>query len=169
MISQRMVEALNAQIRNELFSSYVYLSMAAYFENANFAGFGGWMRVQAREEALHAMKIFDHLLDRGAPVTLQAIPQPPAEFGSPLAAFEQAYEHERGVTASIHELYAASLDERDFAARVFLDWFVTEQVEEEKSAQLIVEQLKMVGEDRLGLLMLDRELGQRRTEAGGAA
>lgn len=164
MISKPMQDALNEQIRNEMHSAYIYLSMAAYFESAPFEGFAAWMRVQAQEETMHAMKIFDHLLDRGGSVRLQAIPEPPASFDGPLPVFEQALLHEQEVTRSIHELYALSLAEKDFASRVFLDWFVSEQVEEEKNAQLIVEQLRMVGKDLPGLLILDQRYGQRAPE-----
>jgi ferritin len=164
MISQPMQDAFNEQIRNEMHSAYVYLSMAAYFESVPFEGFAAWMRVQAQEEMMHAMKIFDHLLDRGGAVRLQAIPEPPHAFEGPLAVFEEALQHEQDVTRSIHELYALSLSEKDFASRVFLDWFVSEQVEEEKSALLIVEQLRMVGKDLPGLLLLDQRYGQRAPE-----
>jgi ferritin len=167
MISQQMQDALNEQIRNEMHSAYVYLSMAAYFETVPFTGFAQWMRIQAREEMAHGMKIFEHLLDRGGTVRLHAIPEPPARFDSALAVFEQALRHEQEVTRSIHELYALSLAEKDFASRVFLDWFVAEQVEEEKSAQLIVEQLRMVGNDLPGLLILDQRYGERSPEAQG--
>jgi ferritin len=165
MLSPAMQDAFNDQIRNEFFSSYVYLSMAAWFDDRNLPGLAAWMRVQAREEAIHAMKIFDHLLDRNVRVKLRPIAQPPVEFASPLDVFEQALKHEMAVTASIHNIYAQAVQEKDFASSVFLDWFVKEQVEEEKQGAVIVEQLKMVGEDRPGLLMLDRELGQRK--AGG--
>jgi ferritin len=111
------------------------------------------------------MMILDHLLDRGGRVELQQIDRPPAEFASARDVFDQAHRHEQQVTASINEVYGLAVDERDFASRVFLDWFVQEQVEEEKTSGLLAEQLRMVGEDRPGLLMLDRELGQRR---GGA-
>lgn len=163
-----MQDALNEQIRNEFFSSYLYLSMAAWFDDRNLPGMAAWMRVQAREEAIHAMKIFDHLLDRNARVKLRSIAQPPVDFTSPLEVFEQALKHEMAVTASIHNIYAQAVQEKDFASSVFLDWFVREQVEEEKQGALVVEQLKMIGEDRPGLLMLDRELGQRQpgAEAG---
>lgn len=161
MISQPMQKALNEQIRNEMHSAYIYLSMAAYFESVPFEGFASWMRIQAQEEMTHAMKIFDHLLDRGGTVRLQAIPEPPSTFEGPLAVFEQALAHEQEVTRSIHELYALSLDEKDFASRVFLDWFVAEQVEEEKNALLIVDQLRMVGSDLPGMMILDQRYGQR--------
>jgi ferritin len=162
MMSKTMQDALNEQMKQEFYSSYLYLSMSAYCDAANLPGLAHWMRAQAREEANHAMKIFDHLLDRGGEVELQPIGKPPASFRSPLEVFEQAHHHEQEVTKSINKVYGMAMDERDFASRVFLDWFVQEQVEEEKTSALLAEQLRMVGEDRPGLLMLDRELGQRR-------
>jgi ferritin len=165
MLSERMQDALNKQIEHEFYSSFVYLAMSAHFEGANLPGFAKWMRMQAGEEHAHAMKIFDHILDRGGHVAMPAIPMPPARFEAPLAVFEQALHHERAVTQSIHELYDLAVQLRDYPARVFLDWFVNEQVEEEKTAELVVEQLRMVGDDRPALLMLDRELGQRQPEA----
>ncbi len=167
MLSPTMQDAFNDQIRNEFFSAYVYLSMAAWFDDRNLPGMALWMRVQAREESLHAMKIFEHLLDRNARVKLRAISQPPVDFASPLDVFEQALKHEMAVTASIHNIYAQAVQEKDFASSVFLDWFVKEQVEEERQGALAVERLKMVGDDRPGLLMLDREMGQR--QPGGEA
>lgn len=167
MLSQRMQDALNKQIEHEFYSSFVYLAMSAHFERGNLPGFAKWMRMQAGEEHAHAMKIFDHILDRGGRVELPAIPMPPVSFETPLSVFEQALHHERAVTKSIHDLYDLAVQERDYPARVFLDWFVNEQVEEEKTAELVVEQLKMVGDDRPALLMLDRELGQRQPEAEG--
>lgn len=165
MISPKVQDALNEQMKHEFYSSYLYLSMSAYLEAANLPGLSKWMRVQAREEAIHAMKIFDHLLDRGGKVQLHPIGRPPGDFASARDVFDQAHRHEQEVTASINGLYGLALDERDFASRVFLDWFVQEQVEEEKTSGLMAEQLRMVGEDRPGLLMLDRELGQRRSGA----
>ncbi len=161
MLSQSVQDALNEQIKNEFYSSFVYLSMSAYFDQQNLPGLARWMRVQAGEEHVHAMKIFDHILDRNGTVELRAFPQPPVRFGSPLNVFEQALQHERAVTRNIHDLYALAVEQKDYPARVFLDWFVHEQVEEEKTAELIAEQLRMVGDDRPALLMLDRELGQR--------
>jgi ferritin len=166
MMSKTMQDAFNEQMKQEFYSSYLYLSMSAYCEAANLPGLAQWMRAQAREEVNHAMKIFDHLLDRGGLIQLQPIGKPPASFASPREVFEQAHRHEQEVTASINRVYGLAVDERDFASRVFLDWFVQEQVEEEKTSGLLAEQLRMVGEDRPGLLMLDRELSQRR---GGEA
>jgi ferritin len=162
MMSQTMQDALNEQMQHEFYSSYLYLSMSAFCDRANLPGFARWMRAQAAEEVKHAMKIFDHLLDRGGRIMLQQIDRPPAEFSTAREVFDQAHRHEQQVTASINTVYGLAMDERDFASRVFLDWFVQEQVEEEKTSGLIAEQLRMVGDDRPGLLMLDRELGQRR-------
>jgi ferritin len=165
MMSQTMQDAFNEQMKHEFYSSYLYLSMSAYCDAANLPGLSHWMRIQAREEAKHAMKIFDHMLDRAGTVQLQPIDRPPSGFKSARDVFEQAHQHEQQVTASINKVYGLAMDERDFASRVFLDWFVQEQVEEEKTSGLLAEQLRMVGDDRPGLLMLDRELGARR---GGA-
>jgi ferritin len=154
-------------MKHEFYSSYLYLSMSAYCDALNLPGLSNWMRAQAREEAKHAMKIFDHLLDRGGKVELRQIDGPPADFSSARDVFEQAHRHEQQVTASINKVYGLAMDERDFASRVFLDWFVQEQVEEEKTSGLLAEQLRMVGDDRPGLLMLDRELGQRKGVAAG--
>jgi ferritin len=162
MISPRMQDALNEQVRNEFYSSFAYLSMSAHFEHHNLPGFAAWMRVQAGEEYVHAMKIFDHILDRGGMVKM-----PPVQFETPVTVFEQALLQERAVTKSIHDLYALAMETKDYPARVFLDWFVNEQVEEEKTAELVVEQLKMVGNDLPALLMIDRELGQRKADGGG--
>ena len=163
MMSQTMQDALNEQMKHEFYSSYLYLSMSAYCDGMNLPGLARWMRAQAQEETRHALKIFDHLLDRGGKVELYELGRPPAQFSSPREVFEQAHQHEQQVTAMINKVYGLAMDERDFASRVFLDWFVQEQVEEEKTSGLLAEQLRMVGEDRPGLLMLDRELGQRRS------
>jgi ferritin len=166
MMSKTMQNALNEQMKHEFYSSFLYLSMSAYCDSVNLPGLSRWMRAQAAEEHKHAMKILDHLLDRGGKVELQQIDRPPSDFSSPREVFEQAHRHEQQVTASINKVYGLAMDERDFASRVFLDWFVQEQVEEEKTSGLLAEQLRMVGEDRPGLLMLDRELGQRRGSGG---
>jgi ferritin len=170
MMSKTMQDAMNEQMKHEFYSSYLYLSMSAYCDRANLPGLARWMRAQAQEETKHAMKIFDHVLDRGGKIELQQLGRPPADFESPSQVFEQAHKHEQQVTASINKVYGLAVDERDFASTSFLDWFVKEQVEEEKTSGLLAEQLRMVGEDRPGLLMLDRELGQRKsgqTEAAG--
>jgi ferritin len=167
MMSKTMQDALNEQMKHEFYSSYLYLSMSAYCDRANLPGLARWMRGQAQEETKHAMKIFDHVLDRGGKVELHELGRPAADFASPREVFEQAHKHEQQVTASINKVYGLAVDERDFASTVFLDWFVQEQVEEEKTSGLLAEQFRMVGEDRPGLLMLDRELGQRKSGGTG--
>jgi len=161
MLSKVIQDAMNEQIRNELYSAYLYLSMSAYCESVNLPGFAHWIRVQAQEETTHAMKFYDFICERGGRVVLQAIDQPPVGYESPLGLFEKILEHERKVTAMIHDLYALAVQEKDYASQVFLQWFVTEQVEEEQSAAEIVEMLKMIGDKGHALLMLDRELGRR--------
>jgi ferritin len=161
MLSKSVSDAMNEQINNEFYAAHIYLSMSAYFESLNLPGFARWMRAQAQEETEHAMKFFDHINDRGGRVTLKPIAAPPAEFDSPLAAFEAAHAHEKKVTAMINNIYAIVLKENDYPARSMLQWFADEQVEEEKNTLDIVEQLKMIGDNKMGLLMLDRELGQR--------
>jgi ferritin len=164
LLGTAIEEAMNEQIKNELFSAYQYLSMAAYCESENLPGFAQWMRAQSREEMEHAMKFYDFILERNGRVALRALDGPLVEFGSPLEVFEQALEHERRVTAMIDDLYALAVSENDYASQTFLQWFVTEQVEEEKNAGDVVETLKMVGDKSEALFLLDRELGQRRME-----
>jgi ferritin len=161
MLDKAVQDAMNEQIKNELYSAYQYLSMAAYCESENLPGFAHWMRAQFREEMEHAMKFYDFILDRNGRVVLQAIDQPVVGFGSPLEVFEQALEHEREVTGMINDLYALAINENDYASQTFLQWFVTEQVEEEKNVGDVVETLKMVGDGSEALFLLDRELGRR--------
>jgi ferritin len=161
MLSKSLQKALNDQVGKEFSSAYLYLSMSAWFQAENLPGCAHWMRLQHQEEAAHALKLFDYLHDREGAVELQAIVQPQAKFGSPLDVFKEALAHERKVTASINQLYGLAQKENDYATQIALQWFVTEQVEEEKNAAGIVEQLKMVGENRIALLMLDRQLGAR--------
>jgi ferritin len=160
-LSKKMQDAINDQIREELASAYIYLSMAAYCESLNLPGFAHWMREQTKEETEHAMKFFEYVHDRGGRVTLQAIPQPPAEFKGPLGVFEKTLEHEKYITGCIHNLYAMAIDEKDFASTGLLQWYVDEQVEEEKNASTILEMLKMIGDHKQGLMMLDRQLAER--------
>lgn len=164
MLSKAMQEAINEQIMNELYSAYLYLSMAAYFEASGLPGFAGWMRAQSQEEVAHAMKFFDFVNERGGRVELHAIEQPPLAFVSPRAVFEATYEHEQKVTALIHDLYELALEEKDYAAQVMLHWFIDEQVEEEDSVSQILDTLERIGDQDQGLLMLDRQLGQRGAE-----
>ena len=169
MLSPDLQRALNEQLKQELYSSYLYLSMAAYCESINLSGFAHWMRQQADEEREHAMKFYDHILDRGGRVALQALPQPPSEFPSPTGIFEQALAHEQEITSLINELYRRADAEQDPASQVFLQGFITEQVEEEKTAAQIVQTLRMAGDDKVALLMIDRELAARSsTEEPGA-
>lgn len=161
MIKKAVQDAFNEQIKYELESAYLYLSMAAYFHSKGLDGMAQWMRVQTQEELVHAMKFFDHIKERDGRVVLAALAQPKAEWSSPLEAFRQAYEHEQFVTSRINELADLALKENDRAAGVFLQWFVTEQVEEEASTSKVTHQLELVGESGQGLLMLDRELGAR--------
>jgi len=162
MLSEKMLKALNKQLNAELYSSYLYLSMSAYFQSINLGGFANWMRVQTQEELTHAMKIYDYVNERGDRVALKQVEEPPSEWSSPLAAFQQAYQHEQKVTGMINELVNLAVEEGDHATNIFLQWFVSEQVEEEASADEIVQKLKLVGDDGGGIFMIDRELAQRR-------
>jgi ferritin len=154
-------DAINEQIKHEFYSAYLYLSMAGSFEVGNLPGFAHWMRKQSEEEREHAMKFFDFLLNRSEHVQLQAIDQPPYAFRSPLDTFEQALEREKEITSHIHRLYDLSVQENDYPVQVLLNWFVEEQVEEEKTATEIVERLRMAGEEGAALLLLDKEMGER--------
>ncbi|MCZ0936367.1 MAG: ferritin [Gemmatimonadetes bacterium] len=161
MIGTRMQAALNGQITQELYASQVYLSMCAHFEGEGLPGFARWMREQAEEERAHALRIFDFMHDREGQVSLEAIDAPPSEFGSPLEVFQAALGHERKVTGMIGDLYRLAMDEADYPAQVMLQWFVNEQVEEEKTISDIVDRLRLAGDDKSALLMLETELGQR--------
>lgn len=165
-LSQTMLDALNEQVKNEFYSSYLYLSMAGFCESITLPGFAHWMRLQSTEEGGHAMKIHDFVQDRGGRVKLLTIDQPPIDFSSPLDVFQQALEHEQLVTGMINTLYGMAGEERDYASQAFLQWFITEQVEEEKTATQIVETLKMIGDEGDALIMLDRELAGRTLGSG---
>jgi len=153
--------ALNAQIKLELSSAYTYLGMAAYCEAANFPGMAHWLELQAKEELEHAMKIYGHVNDRGGKVALQAIPEPATEYAAPLAVFEAVLAHEQKITASIHKLYALAVEEKDYASIPMLQWFIDEQVEEEKSADEVLQKIRMAGESKSALLFIDSQLGNR--------
>jgi ferritin len=161
MLSKAMQDAINEQIKNELYSAYLYLAMAAYSEANSLSGFAHWLRVQSDEEVAHAMKFFDFVNERGGRVVLHAIDQPPVEFESPVEIFEQTLNHERKVTGMIHHLYELALEEKDYPAQVMLHWFIDEQVEEESNATQILDTLKMIGDKGQALVMLDRELAKR--------
>jgi ferritin len=160
-ISSKMESAFNEQIREELESAYIYLSMAAYFEAENLPGMAQWMRAQSNEELEHAMKFYGHINERGGKVQLQALSAPPIDFGGPLDAFQKALGHEQHITRCIHDLYRLSMEENDYASLSMLQWFVDEQVEEEDNVGQVVEMLKLAGEKGQALFMMDRQLGQR--------
>ena len=161
MLSKKMQEAINDQINAELYSSYLYLSMAAHFEGANLKGFANWMRVQVQEENFHAMKFFDYVNSRQGKVSLKAIDGPPTKWKSPLDAFEDTLKHEQKVTALIGKLASIAQSENDFATGVLLHWYINEQVEEESNADTLVNKLKMIGDNTSGLYLLDQELAAR--------
>lgn len=165
MISQTLTDALNEQLKHELYSSYLYLAMSAYCDSENLPGFAHWMRLQADEEREHAMKFYDFILDRDTRVAMPALHQPPRDFGSPVNVFEQVLAHEQEVTSLIDQLYRKAVAEQDHATQVFLQWFISEQVEEEKTASQILETLRMAGDNKVALLMVDRELGARTAAA----
>jgi len=161
MISKKMQTAINEQINAELYSSYLYLSMSAYYQSLNLPGFANWMRVQAQEELMHAMKFYDYVNTRGGHINLQPIDGPKTEWSSPTAPFADGLEHEGKVTALINNLVDLAIKERDHATATFLDWFVNEQVEEEANADAVLRQLKLIGGEGNGLFMIDRELATR--------
>lgn len=161
MLSQKMQDALNKQINAELYSSYLYLAMSSNFEASNLHGSAKWTRIQAQEEYAHAMKLYEYIIQRGGRATLSAIDAPPAQWPSPLATFEEIYKHELKVTALINGLVELAAAEKDHAAGVFLQWFVNEQVEEEASADQIVQMLRMIGDSKNGLFMVDHQLSKR--------
>ena len=161
MLSKAMQHAINEQINAELTSAYLYLSMSAYCSAANWTGSGRWMRLQSQEELSHAIKLFDYVIDRGGHATLRSLSQPPTEFKSLHTIFQQVLGHEQEVTKKIHQLYELAVKENDYATQVMLQWFITEQVEEEKTVSEILAQLKMIGEQSTALFMLDRHLGTR--------
>lgn len=166
MLSKKLETALNQQITRELYSIYAYLSMSAFCEEQNLPGFASWLRIQSAEENTHAMKFYDYILDRGGHIVLGAIDKPPSGFASVLDAFEQAFAHEKKISGHINDLYEIAINEKDYPTQVMLQWFIEEQVEEEKIVTDIVEQLKMVGDDKRILLLLDRQLGSEgRTDA----
>ncbi len=164
MLSERMEKALNEQIKWEFYSAYLYLSMASYFESLSLEGFAGWMKAQAVEECVHAMKFYHFVNERGGRVRLEAIDQPPTDWKSPLAVLEYGLDHEREVTKKINRLVELAQEEKDHATYIFLQWFVTEQVEEEDSFGSLVEKMKLVADAPGGIFMIDRELAQRKVD-----
>jgi len=161
MIGKRMQEAMNDQIMHETFSAYLYVAMAAYFQAEGLDGMSQWMKAQAQEELTHAARFFNHIAERGGRVELQAIDKPEKEWSSPLDAFKAAFKHEEFISGRINELATIADEENDRAASIMLQWFVTEQVEEEDSVSKVIDLLKIAGEKGPGLLMADRELAAR--------
>ncbi len=161
MIDKKINDAFNQQINEEIFSSYLYLSMATYFDSQGMAGFSHWFRLQAQEEMFHAMKFYHHIVERGGRVLLQAIKEPEHKWGSTLKAFEAALKHEQHISACINDLMDLTMTEKDYASRSLLQWFVDEQVEEEASVGEIIDKLNLAGEKGQMLYMIDRELSGR--------
>jgi len=161
MLSEKMLKALNEQLNKEIYSAYLYFAMAGYFDDLNLEGFANWMKAQAEEEVGHALRFYNYIYDRNGRVELSEIPQPPKEWESPIEAFEAAYEHEKFISKSIHELAVLAEEEKDYPTRAFLEWFINEQVEEEASVKKIVDKLKFAKDSPQIVFMLDRELGAR--------
>jgi len=161
MFSANMTEAMAEQVNAEFYSSYLYLSMNSYLASINLEGMASWMKMQVQEELFHGMKIYNFILERGGRIILDQIARPPAEWDSPLAVFEDVYAHEQKVTGLINNLVNLAQDERDHATNIFLQWFITEQVEEEANASGIVHKLQLIGNDASGIFALDQELGTR--------
>jgi ferritin len=162
MLTKAMQDAINEQIKNELYSAYLYLAMSNQLEEKNLGGFANWLQVQFHEEQGHALKFMEYLHDRGGKVELKAIDQPPAMWSTNLEVFQQVLEHEKKVTNLIHKLYALALKENDYATQLMLQWFISEQVEEEKNASDIIAQLEMITAHDTAVLMLDHDLGKRK-------
>ncbi len=161
-MDSKVYELMNDQIKHEFYSAYMYLSMSAFCETENLPGFASWLKVQAAEEQEHALKFYEHLLDRGQKVNLKAIEQPPVKFASVKEVFEQVYAHEQKVTALINNIYMAALEAKDAASQIFLQWFITEQVEEEKNSSAILDMVTKLGSSVGGLYQLDHQLGKRK-------
>ena len=161
MLKKKMLKVLTRQINEEMYSGYLYLSMESYFHSVSLSGFATWMRVQAQEELAHAMKFYDYVNERGGRVLLDSINQPDSEWETPLAAFEQIMAHEEKVTALVNELMDLAIAEQDHATKIFLQWFVSEQVEEEASVGEVLNKLRLIQADSSGLFMLDAELAKR--------
>lgn len=161
MFTKELERAFNEQMKWEIYSAYLYLSMAAYFESKSLDGFAKWFKAQTAEELMHAGKFYKFIMERGGKVVLEEIPKPPSEFKSPLDIFEFALNHEKEVTKKINNLVELAKKENDYASQIFLQWFVSEQVEEEASFGSIVEKLKMAEGSLQSILFIDKELAQR--------
>ena len=163
-MNKKLLDEMNVQINKEMYSGYLYLAMAAHFEENNLPGFAHWMVLQAEEELEHAMKFFEFLNEIGEKVNLEAIDKPDSKLGNPQQVYEQVLEQEQIVTSCIHLLYKLATEANEYPTQMFLQWFVNEQVEEEKNATEILENLKLAGESGNTLLMLDRGLAQRKAD-----
>lgn len=161
MMNEKVQNAMNEQVKHELESAYLYLSMAAYFHFKGLDGMAKWMRVQCQEEMVHARKFFDHIRDREGRVVLQSLSQPKSEWASPLDAFKESYKHEQFITGKINAIVKLAAEQADYASTPILNWFVDEQIEEETQVSKIAQMLERVGTSGAGLLMLDKELGKR--------
>ncbi len=159
MISKKLEDAVNAQIQAEMYSANLYLSMSAYFRSVGLDGFAHWMYVQYQEEMFHAMKFFNYLFSRGGKAQIREMEKPPADFKSPLAVFEKALQHEQLVTSLINKLYEVGVAEKDYAFQTFIQWYIDEQVEEEESAQGVIDKIKLAGDG--GIYWVDKELAAR--------
>ncbi len=168
-MTKAVLKGINRQISAELSAAYAYLAMSAWCESQNFKGSAKWLRIQSQEEHTHAMKLFDFVLARGGSVELMAIEKPAGTFRAIVDVFEAALKQEQAVSRQIDQLYELAFKEKVFAAMAELQWFITEQVEEEKTAREIVGKFRMVKDDPASLLDLDRELGARQPEPGGGA
>ncbi|MDQ3954721.1 MAG: ferritin [Actinomycetota bacterium] len=164
MLSDKVEAALNEQLAKEFQSAYAYLGMSAYCESRSLSGFAQWLRIQFQEELDHGMRFYNFIIDRGGQVRLSSIEEPSVDFSSVTQVFDTALRQEQSVTQSIHDLYELVDNERDYASQAWLDWFATEQVEEEKNVGQIIDSLKMTGESGEALFMLDKELAQRQPE-----
>ena len=164
MISKKLQDAINGQISHEFYSSYMYLSMSAYFQTANLPGFANWMMIQSQEEYSHALKFYKHIIERGGKVELEAIDKPKADYKNPLDVMKKVLEHEQKVTGLINALYELAVKEKDYPGQIMLQWFIEEQVEEEKNAAEVIHLLKQIGDAPAGLIMLDRQLAARKAD-----
>jgi ferritin len=161
MISEKMQMELNEQVNKEFYSAYMYLGMSAYCNTLGLTGFAHWMRMQYEEESMHVTKMYDYILGQGGAIHLKAIEEPPQEYGTPMEIFKLTLEHEQFITSMIHKLMDLAVTEKDYATQTFLQWYVTEQVEEEANVHDILAPLKMVGDDKGGLMMIDQQLAKR--------
>ena len=161
MIRKSIQDAINDQINKELYSSYLYLAMSTYYAESNLSGFASWMKVQNSGRSAHAMKFYGYVIERNGHVELETIEKPHAKFKSPADVFKQVLEHEQKVTGMINKLYELAVKEKDYPTQIMLEWFITEQLEEEKNAGDVLEQLKMIGDSPVSLIMMDRQLAAR--------